>query len=330
MRRRDFIKTAGGSVIAWPIAAGAQQSAGVRRIGIFLAFAENDPLGQRQVAILRKELQGLGWQDGQNVRIDVRFASADAERIRAYASELVAMKPDVILASTTTVTAALLRQTRTIPIVFVIVSDPVGSGFVQSLARPGKNATGFSYLESPLVGKWVELLREIAPQVTRVAMMFNPDTAAYAGYYMRPFEAAARSAGMEPIGAPVRDDAEIENAIAALARNTSGGLIVMPDVYVVSSRATINRLVLRHRIPTVNGNASITRDGGLISYTVDGDDLFRRAAPYVDQILRGANPAELPVQLPIKFQLIINLKTAKALGLTVPPSLLARADEVIE
>jgi len=329
MRRREVITLLGGAA-AYPFAARAQQPERMRRIGILHAFAGNDPLGQRQVAILRKELQGLGWRDGQNVRIDVRFASGDAERVRAYASELVAMKPDVILASTTAATAALLRQTRTIPIVFVVVSDPVGSGFVQSLARPGKNATGFSYVESSVVGKWVELLREVAPQVTRVAMMFNPDTTAYAGYYMRPFEAAARSAGMEPIGAPVRDDAEIENAIAALARNTSGGLILMPDIYVASSREQINRLALRHRIPAVNGNAVITRDGGLISYSVDGDDLFRRAGAYVDQILRGANPAELPVQLPIKFQLIINLKTAKALGVTIPQSLLLRADEVIE
>jgi putative ABC transport system substrate-binding protein len=228
------------------------------------------------------------------------------------------------------VTAALLRQTRTIPIVFVVVSDPVGSGFVQSLPRPGKNATGFINLESSLVGKWMELLKEIAPRVTRAAMMFNPDTAPYAGYYMRPFETAARSLGVEPIGAPVRDDSEIESAIAALGRDVSGGLIVMTDIYTTTRREAINRLVLRYRVPSINSSSVITRDGGLITYGVDTNDLFGRAASYVDRVLKGANPAELPVQVPTKFELVLNLKSAKALGLTVPPTLLARADEVIE
>jgi putative tryptophan/tyrosine transport system substrate-binding protein len=238
--------------------------------------------------------------------------------------------PDVILAQTTPITAALLRQSRTIPIVFVIVSDPVGSGFIESLARPGRNATGFVNLESTLVEKWVELLKEIAPKVSRAAMMFNPDTAPFAGYYMRPFEAAARSLAIEPIGAPVRDEADIERTIAGLAQDAKGGLVIMTDIYTLTHREPINRLTAHYRVPAVNSTTAITREGGLLTYGVDTIDLFRRAAPYVDRILKGAKPGELPVQVPTKFEMVVNLKTAKALGLDVPPMLLARADEVIE
>jgi putative ABC transport system substrate-binding protein len=236
----------------------------------------------------------------------------------------------VIFAQTTPVTAALLRETRKIPIVFVIVSDPVGSGFVETLSHPGGNVTGFVNLESSLVEKWVELLKEIAPQVTRAAMMFNPETAPYAGYYMRPFEAAARSLGIEPIGAPVRDDADIERAIARLGADAKGGLVVMTDIYTTTRREPINRLTTRYRVPAINSSPAITRDGGLVTYGVDTFDLFRRSASYVDRVLKGAKPGELPVQVPTKFVMVINVKTATVLGLTVPPALLVRADEVIE
>src|SRR5262249_34056794 len=231
MKRRDFITLLSGAAAAWPLTAQAQQPDRMRRIGMLVGFAENDPMVQPRITVFQQGLLELGWREGRNVRFDTRFAAADSDRMQSYAHELVGMAPDVILAMTTPITAALLRRTRTIPIVFVIVSDPLGSGFVQSLARPGGNATGFINLDSSLVEKWVELLKEIAPKVTRAAMMLNPETAPYAGYYMRPFEAAARSLAVEPIGAPVRDDADIERAIAALARDAKGGLIIMTDIY---------------------------------------------------------------------------------------------------
>jgi putative ABC transport system substrate-binding protein len=274
-------------------------------------------------------LQQLGWRD-DIIQIDIRFGAADPDRIRAYAAELVKAAPEVILTMTTPVTAAVLRETRKIPLVFVIVSDPVGSGFIETLSHPGGNVTGFVNLESSLVEKWVELLKEIAPQVTRAAMMFNPETAPYAGYYMRPFEAAARSLGIEPIGAPVRDDADIERAIARLGRDAKGGLVVMTDIYTTTRREPINRLTTRYRVPAINSSPAITRDGGLVTYGVDTFDLFRRSASYVDRVLKGAKPGELPVQVPTKFVMVVNVKTATALGLTVPPALLVRADEVIE
>jgi len=327
--RREFI-TVLGATAAWPGAASAQQSGQVRRVGVLVGYAESDLMAQHRISAFQRGLQELGWREGHNIRLDVRFAAADPDRMRAYATELVGMVPDVILAQTTPITAALLRQSRTIPIVFVIVSDPVGSGFIESLARPGRNATGFVNLESTLVEKWVELLKEIAPKVSRAAMMFNPDTAPFAGYYMRPFEAAARSLAIEPIGAPVRDEADIERAITGLGRDAKGGLVIMTDIYTLTHREPINRLTARYRVPAVNSTTAITREGGLLTYGVDTIDLFRRAAPYVDRILKGAKPGELPVQVPTKFEMVVNLKTAKALGLEVPPTLLARADEVIE
>jgi len=318
--RREFISLLGGAGAAWPLAAHAQQTDSMRRIGVLLGYAENDPSAQPRLAAFREWVHELGWREGHNIRIDVRFGAADPELIRAHAAELVAMAHDVILGMTTPVTAALLRLTRSIPIVFVIVSDPVGSGFVESLAHPGGNATGFINLESSLVEKWIELLKEIAPQTSRAAMMFNPETAPYAGYYMRPFEAAARLLGMEPIGAPVRDDPYIERVIASLARDPRVGLILLTDIYTTTRREPINRLTARYRIPTVNSSSIITRDGGLITYGIDTIDLFRRAAPYIDRILKGSKPGELPVQVPTRFEVIINLKTAKAIGVTIPPS----------
>src|SRR5262245_45544912 len=328
--RREFIVLLGGAAAAWPIGARAQPGERMRRIGVLGGYAESDLMAKHRVPAFQRGLQELGWREGHNIRLDVRFAAADPDRMRAYATELVGMVPDVILAQTTPITAALLRQSRTIPIVFVIVSDPVGSGFIESLARPGRNATGFVNLESTLVEKWVELLKEIAPKVSRAAMMFNPDTAPFAGYYMRPFEAAARSLAIEPIGAPVRDEADIERAITGLGQDAKGGLVIMTDIYTLTHREPINRPTARYRVPAVNSTTAITREGGLLTYGVDTIDLFRRAAPYVDRILKGANPGELPVQVPTKFEMVVNLKTAKALGLEVPATLLARADEVIE
>jgi ABC-type uncharacterized transport system substrate-binding protein len=257
-RRRQFITLLGGAA-AWPLSARAQQSGQVRRVGVLVGYAESDLMAQHRISAFQRGLQELGWREGHNIRLDVRFAAADPDRMRAYATELVGMVPDVILAQTTPITAALLRQSRTIPIVFVIVSDPVGSGFIESLARPGRNATGFVNLESTLVEKWVELLKEIAPKVSRAAMMFNPDTAPFAGYYMRPFEAAARSLAIEPIGAPVRDEADIERTIAGLAQDAKGGLVIMTDIYTLTHREPINRLTAHYRVPAVNSTTAITR-----------------------------------------------------------------------
>jgi putative ABC transport system substrate-binding protein len=328
--RREFITLLGGAAAAWPLESPAQHSERLPHVGVLVGFAENDPLAEVHIAAFRQGLQQLGLREGA-FRIDLRYAAADADRMRAYAAELVGAAPEVILAQTTPVTAALLRETRKIPIVFVIVSDPVGSGFVETLSHPGGNATGFVNLESSLVEKWVELLKEIAPQVTRTAMMFNPETAPYAGYYMRPFEAAARSFGMEPIGAPVRDDADIERVIARLGRaDPKGGLIIMTDIYTTTRREPINRIAARYGVPAINSTPTTTRDGGLVTYGVDTLDLFRRAASYVDRVLKGAKPGDLPVQVPTKFVMVINVKTATALGLSVAQSLLVRADEVIE
>ena len=291
------------------LAAGGARAAGrfdPPKIGVLVGYTESDPTAQPRVTAFQQGLLELGWKEGHNIRIDIRFAAADPDRMRTYAAELIGMAPDVILAMTTPITAALLRQTRTIPIVFVIVSDPLGSGFVESLARPGGNATGFVNLESSLVEKWIELLKEIAPQVSRAAMMFNPETAPYAGYYMRPFEAAARSLGVEPTGAPVRDDADIERVIAALARDAKGGLIILTDIYTTARRESINRLTAFYRIPAVNSSAVITREGGLITYGVDTIDLFRRAAPYVDRRERletdDAGPATALPESPVSKQ----------------------------
>ena len=263
--------------------------------------------------------------------MDVRWAAGNVDRMRMFAKELVDLQPDVILASTTPATAALQRETRTIPIVFVNVADPVGAGFVASLPRPGGNITGFINIEAAMAGKWLELLTEIAPGVKRAAIMFNPDTAPCGGsYYLPSFEAAARSFKVEPITAPVHSDAEIETVMTSLGREPGGGLVVMPDGFMFVHRAPIISLAARNNVPAVYSAPVFVRDGGLLSYGPDWADIFRRAASYVDRILRGAKPAELPVQLPVKFEMAVNLKTAKALGLTVPQSILLRADEVIE
>ncbi len=296
-----------------------------------MAYAESDQEAVDRITVFTKTLQNLGWTNGRNILMEYRWAAGNAERFRAYATELVQLKCDIILSATTPVLAALLKQTRTIPIVFLSVSDPVGDGFVDSLARPGGNATGFINIESAMAGKWVELLKEIVPGLARADMIFNPKTAAGGGsYFMGPFKAAASSLAVEPIAVPVSDPAELENAVVAHSRESHVGLIVMPDSFTVNHRALIISLAARHRMPVIYPYRYMATEGGLMSYGIDLSDMYKRAAPYVDRILKGTKPADLPVQAPAKFELVINLKTARALGLDMPPTLLGGADEVIE
>ena len=330
MRRREFITLLGGAA-ALPIAARAQQGDRVRRIGVLMGYAESDPEAQAHIAAFREELQKLGWIQGRNAQIDTCWAAPDdAESRQRCAKEIVALQPDVILSDTTPTTAALLQQTRTIPIIFTAVSDPVGSGFVASFNRPSGNVTGFTNIEPTMAGKWLELLKEIAPRVARVAFLFNPVTAPHFEYYLNPFKAAAASFAVEAIAAPVRDRSDLNSVIAAQARAPNGGLIVMPGSFLNIHRAEIISLAARYRLPAVYPFRFFTELGGLLSYGNDFVDNYRRAATYADRILKGVNPSELPVQAPVKYELAINLKTAKALGLDVPAFLQQLADEVIE
>jgi len=295
-----------------------------------MGFPESDSQAQSFIAAFRDGLQKLGWMEGRNIRIDARWPGFDAESRQRFAKELIALQPDLILSHTTPTTAALLQQTRTIPIVFATVTDPVGSGIVPSLARPGGNVTGFTLVEPTMAAKWVELLKEIAPRVDRVAMVFNPATATYADYFLKPFKAAAPSFAVAAIAAPVRDLSELESVVAAQEREPNGGLIVMPDSFTDTHREEIISLVARHHLPAVYAYRFFAERGGLLSYGADLRDNFRRAADYVDRVLKGEKPADLPVQAPTKFELVINLKTAKELGLTVTRDFLLIADEVIE
>jgi ABC-type uncharacterized transport system substrate-binding protein len=301
----------------------------VWRIGVLMPYDENDPVVKTYVSAFTQALAGLGWTDSRNVRMDLRWGG-DSNQIRALAQELVGLQPDIILVSSIAATAALQRETRTIPIVFANVADPVASGLVARLDRPSGNVTGFSGSEASLGGKWLELLSEIAPGLKRAAIMFNPDIGAPASIFMPSFEAAARSLKVEEIIAPVHDDAEIETAIIALGREPGSGFVVMSDAFMVAHRAPIISAAARNKVPAVYGVSDFARDGGLLSYTTDRIDLFRRAASYVDRILRGEKPGDLPVQLPTKFEMVVNRKTAKLLGLAVPPSIMLRADEVID
>ena len=330
MRRREFISLIGGAAATWPLFARAQQAERMRRIGVLMGFAENDSRSHAHMAAFRDGLQKLGWTEGRNIRIDTRWAAFDAESRQRFAKELITLRPDLILSHSTPTTAELLLQTRTIPIIFGTVTDPVGSGFVASLPRPGGNVTGFTLVEPTMAAKWVELLKEIAPRVNRVAMLFNPATATYADYFLKPFKAAAPSLAVEAIAAPARGMSELESVVAAQEREPNGGLIVMPDSFTDANREEIISLAARYHLPAVYAYRFFTEHGGLLSYGADLSDNFRRAADYVDRVLKGEKPADLPVQAPTKFELVINLKTAKALGLSVPPSLLARADDVIE
>jgi putative ABC transport system substrate-binding protein len=325
--RRTFI-TGLGSAAAWPVVARAQQPDRMRRIGVLMVLDENDPLAKPIVSAFTQGLADLGWNEGGNVRIDLRWGGDDINRIRALAQELVGLQPDIILTSSRAATAALQQETATIPIVFANVVDPVASGIVRRLDRPGGNVTGFANMEASLGGKWVELLSEIAPGLKRAAIMFNPDINP-ASLYIPSFEAAARSLKVVPIIAPVRTDIEIETAITALGREPGGGLVTL-SAFLIVHRARLILAAALNKVPAVYNTSAFVKDGGLLSYGYHQVDAFRRAAAYVDRILRGAKPAELPIQLPTKLEMAVNLKTAKALGLTVPQSILLRADEVIE
>src|SRR6516164_4148646 len=330
MRRRNFIAGL-GSAAAWPVVARAQQPDRMRRIGVLMAYDESDPEAKAHLSAFMQGLVELGWTNGHNIRMDIRWPAGNIDRVRKSAKELVDLQPDVILSEGTPATFALQRETRTVPVIVAAISDPVGAGLVASLARPGGNITGFTISEPAMTGKWLQLLTEISPAVKRVAIMFNPDLIFGRGApYLPSFEAAARSLKVESIAATVRSDAEIETAINSFGREPGSGLVVSADGFVFVHRAPIILLTARNKVPTVGSLSRFARDGGLLSYGADPTDIFRRSAAYVDRILRGAKPVDLPVQLPVKFELAVNLKTATALGLTVPQSILLRADEVIE
>ena len=330
MRRREFIALLGGTAVAWPLAARAEQGGSVRRIGVLMGFAESDPAAQSWIVAFGDALAKLGWAEGSNLRIELRWGAADPDRIRTLAKELVDLRPDAIFDQTTPVTGALARETTTIPIVFTYVADPVGSGFAASLARSGGNITGFTYLEPTTGGKWVGLLKEIAPHTVHVALLFNLATSPPLKFYMPSIRAAASSLAVEASTAPVHSKDEIEGVIAAQARNPGGGLLVMPDVFNDTNRDLIIALAARSDVPAIYPRPVFAESGGLIAYGADLAEQFRQAAGYIDRILKGANPGDLPIQQPTKFELVINVKTPNALGLTVPQSMLLLADGVIE
>jgi putative ABC transport system substrate-binding protein len=333
MRRRDFIKATAVSAVTWPLAARAQQRERVRRVGVLMGYAESDAGAKGRFDRFVQSLAELGWMDGRNLAMDVRWAPGNSTQMPEFAKQLVELQPEVIFANSTPVIAALHRETRSIPIVFIGVSDPIGPGFVKSLERPGGNITGFTNLEETMGGKWVELLMEMAPSVKRISMLFNPETAnagASGGIYLRSIEIGARTMGAELIVSAVHNPADIDQVFAAMAQGSSGGVLVMPNTFISAHQERILAQAAQHRVPTIYPVAEFVTAGGLLSYGVDSLDLYRRAGLYTDRILKGANPADLPVQQPVKFQLVINKKTATALGLTVPTTLLTVADEIIE
>jgi putative ABC transport system substrate-binding protein len=329
LKRRRFITLLGGAAVAWPLAARAQQAERVRRIGLLMGAAD-DREGQARVTALKQGLQELGWTDGGNIQIETRFAGADVGRIQSHAAELVALTPEVIVGQTTPVIRALRQATSSIPIVIAAVNDPVEQGFVSSLAHPGGNITGFTFIDLQMVGKWLEMLKEATPALSRAGLMFNPDTSPHYYVYLRSFEAVPRSIAVEVAATPVRDTTEVEEAFAKLGRDPGAGLIVPPDAFTLVHHQLFIRLAQQYRVPVVYSFRTYVAEGALMSYGPDGYDNFRRSASCVDRILKGAKPADLPVQQPTKFELAINLKTAKALSLQIPDRLLAIADEVIE
>jgi putative tryptophan/tyrosine transport system substrate-binding protein len=331
MRRREFITHIGAAATTWPLAAGAQQSGRMLRVGVLISYAESDPLAQIWFKAFVEEMQAVGWIDGRNVALDVRWAGAvAADRLQGLAKELVDLQPDVVFAMTTPSVKAVLRASRTVPIVFTQVTDPVAQGLVESLNQPGRSVTGITLFEREIGSKLMQMLNEIAPRTTRVAVIFNPDTAPYYKLYTSAIEVAAASFAMKAFEAPAHNRAEIETVFSALVREPAVGVIPIPDIFTVANRDLIIALAARYRLAAMYPFHFFVADGGLISYGVDLSDMQRRAAGYVDRILKGAKPADLPIQLPTKYELVINLKTANALGLTIPSSLLARADEVIE
>jgi putative tryptophan/tyrosine transport system substrate-binding protein len=331
IKRRAFILALGGTAM-WPLVAQAQQGERMRRIGVIMAMREKDAQARLNLEAFRQGLKALGLEDGLNVRIDYRFGANEPDLIRAAAAEILALAPDAILTHGTAVTTGVSHQTRTVPVVFTVVSDPVGSGFVESFARPGGNLTGFTnFLEPSFAAKWIELLNEIVPGIRRIAIMFNPQPRSGGGlYFVEPAEAAAVSLGKQPVRMPVQSAADVERALEVFAREPGGGLVTPPDTATNLHRGLIVSLAARYRLPGVHPYRFYLTSGGLMSYGMNYADVFRRAAAYVDRILRGDKPGELPVQAPTKFELVINMATAKALGIEVPPALLARADEVIE
>jgi ABC-type uncharacterized transport system substrate-binding protein len=330
VKRREFISLIGCAAAAWPLAARAQQGERVRRIGVLMGISEDDPLAQARVATFRQALAELGWTEGRNLTITWRWTGGDIARVREYAAELVRLAPEVILANGTPNVAALQRVTTTIPIVFAVVNDPVAQGFIASMAHPGGNITGFSFLEYSMVGKSLEMLKQVAPDIVRVSVMFNPDTYPYYNVHLQSFEAVARMLSLELAAAPIRNPAEIEETMAMMGRRPGSALLVTPDPFTVVHRSAIIRAAEQYRVPANYSYRQHVREGALMSYGADTIDIFRRSASYVDRILKGAQPTDLPVQAPVKFEMAINLKTAKALGLDVPEKLLALADEVIE
>jgi putative tryptophan/tyrosine transport system substrate-binding protein len=329
MRRRDFITLLGGATATWPLAARAQQGERMWRIGVLMGYPEGDPQAQANVIALRRGLQDLGWMEGRNLQIDYRWAGGDPDKARTFARELIGMTPDAILPSTNQVTRILQQETRTIPIVFAFVGDPVGSGFVASLARPGKNITGFANFENSIGGKWVELFKDLAPSAERVGFVYNPDAAPNVGFF-HAAESAAPSLAIKVAALAVRDATDIDQEITAFVSEPGGGLIVAPHAVTLGYRKLIIELAARHRLPAVYSDRYFAESGGLLSFGNNTADLFRRAASYIDLVFKGAKPADLPVQLPTKFELVVNVKTAKTLGLIISESFLARADEVIE
>jgi putative tryptophan/tyrosine transport system substrate-binding protein len=330
MRRREFITVLGGAAATWSLAALAQQPERIRLIGVLMGYAESDANAQSEVAAFRGALAKLGWTEGSNLRIELRWGAADADRTKTFAKELVDLRPDVILAHTTQVTSALARETRTIPIVFVNVTDPIASGFAANLARPGGNITGLTLDASEQGGKWVQLLKEIVPRTVRVALLFNPTTGAPLKLFMPSIQAAASSAAIQVSAAPVQAKDEIEGVIAAQARNPGGALVVMPDVFNTTNRELIIALAARYSVPAIYNNPFFPESGGLIAYSPDYVEQFRQAPEYIDRILKGAKPGDLPVQTPTNFELIINLKTARVLGLDVPLHLQQLSAKLIE
>jgi putative ABC transport system substrate-binding protein len=330
MRRRKFIALSVGAAVSWPLAARAQHPTGMRRVAFLHAFLETDTEAMSRVTAFREGLEALGWTENRNIRIDHRYSGGDLGQIRAYATELAHSAPDVIVGSGTPIIAALKEATSTIPIVFSLVNDPVGQGFVASLSRPGGNITGFTFIDFPLIGKWLEMIKEIAPGLRHIVLMFNPDTTPYYPAFLQELEAANKSLAVELSASPVHDEAEVEAVITALAREPGSGLIAAADIFLNNHRRAIMTSTERHRLPAIYAYRQFVTEGALISYGPDTTDIVRRSAGYVDRILKGERTADLPVQAPTKFELVINLKTAKALGIEPPAALLARADEVIE
>jgi putative ABC transport system substrate-binding protein len=328
MRRREFITFLGGAAATWSLAARAQQGVPMRRVGVLIPYAEGDAEGRAVIAALQRRLQEFGWAEGRNIRFDIRWAAGDPDKARAFAKELIGMAPDVIVPSSNLVTTIVQQETRTIPVVFIFVGDPVGSGFVASMARPGGNLTGFAVLENAIAGKWVETLREIAPQVSRVGFILHPETPANVG--MLQVAKAAAPSGVEVIPLGVHNTAEIERAVTAFAAAPNSGLIPAPHAITFANREVIVELAARFRLPAVYPFRNFAASGGLVSYGTNQIEMWRQGASYVDRVLKGEKPADLPAQFPTKYELVLNLKTAKALGLNVPQNLLATADEVME